>query len=168
MSPLHVFVRLYFSSLLRSLRHKLWWKYILFQFHYYVHQLHCNNIFFFISLYVHYVVIKTKDIIFLVNNKINFATTFTTPGSWKMLFEKSIFIFSLLLLLPCPLQGDSDKKNIILTFATFIFLLNPRLLLLPLTYHDQDNSFFISLLRSYVMIKRKIINLVTTFSTPRF
>ena len=38
-------------------------------------------IFFFISLYVHYVVIKTKNIIFLVNNKINFATTFTAPGS---------------------------------------------------------------------------------------
>ena len=75
------------------------------------------------------------------------------------------FISSLLLLLR-PLQCDSDKKNINLTFATFIFLLNPRLLL-PSTCHDQDNSFFISLLRSYVMIKRKIINLVTTFTTPR-
>ena len=31
--------------------------------------------------YVHYAVIKTKNIIFLVNNKINFATTFTKPGS---------------------------------------------------------------------------------------
>ena len=39
---------------------------------------------FFISLYVHYVVIKTKNIIFLVDNKINFATTFTTPGSLKI------------------------------------------------------------------------------------
>ena len=31
--------------------------------------------------YVHYAVIKTKNIIFLVNNKINFATTFTAPES---------------------------------------------------------------------------------------
>ena len=31
--------------------------------------------------YVHYAVIKTKNIIYLVNNKINFATTFTAPGS---------------------------------------------------------------------------------------
>ena len=31
--------------------------------------------------YVHYAVIKTKNIIFLVNIKINFATTFTAPGS---------------------------------------------------------------------------------------
>ena len=34
--------------------------------------------------YVHYAVIKTKNIIFLVNNKVNFATTFTMPGSWKI------------------------------------------------------------------------------------
>ena len=37
--------------------------------------------FFFISLYVHYVVLKSKNIIFLVNNKVNFATTFTATGS---------------------------------------------------------------------------------------
>ena len=48
MSLLHVFIQLYFSSLLRSLRHKLWWKYILFQFHYYFHYI--NNISFFMSL----------------------------------------------------------------------------------------------------------------------
>ena len=158
MSPLYVFVQLYFSSLLRSLRHKLWWKYILFQFHYYVHyivitfrsshpevflvkgalkisskftgehpcrsvvlkKLQSNfieiplphgccpvnllhifrtpfttntsvwlllNIFFFVlsyHYYFHYAVIKSQNIIFLVNNKINFATNFTTPGSWKI------------------------------------------------------------------------------------
>ena len=44
------------------------------------------------------------------------------------------------------IQHDSDKKNIILTFTTFIFLLHLRLLL-PSPCHDQDNSFFISLLR---------------------
>ena len=54
--------------------------------------------------------------------------------------------------------------RIILTFTTFILLLHPRLLLLS-PCHDQDNYFFISLLRSYVMIKRKIINLVITFTT---
>ena len=48
MSLLHIFIQLYFSSLLRSLCHKLWWKYILFQFQYYFHYI--NNISFFVSL----------------------------------------------------------------------------------------------------------------------
>ena len=39
--------------------------------------------------------------------------------------EKLHIFFSLLLLLR-SLQRDSNKKNIILTFTTFIFLLNPR------------------------------------------
>ena len=55
------------------------------------------------------------------------------------------------------------QKNI-LTSTTFIFQLHSRLLT---PCHDQDNYFFISLLRSYIMIKRKIINLVTTFTTPQ-
>ena len=59
--------------------------------------------------------------------------------------EKLHSLISSLLLLLRPLQCDSDKKNINLTFATFIFLLNPRLLL-PSACHDEDNSFFISLL----------------------
>ena len=53
--------------------------------------LHCNNIVitkfsFSYHYYVYYAEIKTKNIIFLVNNKINFATTFTTPGSWKITY----------------------------------------------------------------------------------
>ena len=71
-----------------------------------------------------------------------------------------------------------------MTFTAFIFLLHPCLLLASPCHH-QDNSFFISLLRSYVMInKRKIIrwlrslrhdlrvkndfflSLPTTFTTP--
>ena len=127
MSQLHVFVRLYFSSLLRSLRHKLWWKYSYFT-SYIVIKI------FFISLYVHYVVIKTKNIIFLVNNKINFATTFTTPGSRK------IHIFISMPLLLRSLQRDSDKKIFSLSLLLF-FLLHPRLLL-PSPCLDQDNSFF--------------------------
>ena len=65
------------------------------------------------------------------------------------------------------IRGNSWPRviRIILTFTTFILLLHPRLLL-PSPCHDQDNSFFISLLRSYVIINRKIINLVTTFTTP--
>ena len=47
-------------------------------------------------------------------------------------------------------------QKTILTFTTFIFLLHPRLVL-PSPCHDQDNSFFVSLLHSYIMIKRKII-----------
>ena len=86
MSPLYVFVQLYFSSLLRSLRHKLWWKYILFLFRYYIHYIVIT--FSFLYHCVHYAVIKTKNI-FLVNNKINFGAMFTTPGSWK----KSFFLF---------------------------------------------------------------------------
>ena len=44
-----------------------------------------------------------------------------------------------------------------MTFTTFIFLLHPCLLLTSPCHH-QDNSFFIFLLHSYVMInKRKII-----------
>ena len=31
--------------------------------------------------------LRQKNIIFLVNNKINFATTFTTPGSWKITYS---------------------------------------------------------------------------------
>ena len=31
--------------------------------------------------YVHYALIKRKNMIFLINNNINFATTFTAPGS---------------------------------------------------------------------------------------
>ena len=113
-------------------------------------------IFFFISLYVHYVVIKTKNIIFLVNNKINFATAFTTPGSWKL----HIFISMPLLLR--SLQRDSDKKIFWHSLLLF-FLLHPRLLL-PSPCHDQDNYFY------YIYAswsKRKIINLVCTFTTLR-
>ena len=47
-------------------------------------------------------------------------------------------------------------QKTILTFTTFIFLLHPRLVL-PSPCHDQDNSCFVSLLHSYIMIKRKII-----------
>ena len=48
--------------------------------------LHINDIVitqfsFLYNYYVRYAVIKTKNIIFLVHNKINFATTFTTLGS---------------------------------------------------------------------------------------
>ena len=57
-----------------------------------------------------------------------------------------LLLLLLLLLLLRALQRDSDKKNIILTFTTFIFLLHPRHLL-PSPCHDQDNSFFICLLR---------------------
>ena len=119
MSPLHAFVQLYFSSLLRSLRHKLWWKYILFQFHCYVHCI--NNTATFTALitfsfsfhyYVHYALIKRKNMIFLMNN-INFATTFTAPGSWK--------IISLLLLLLRSLQRDPDKKMYYFGFHHFYF-----------------------------------------------
>ena len=73
---------------------------------------------------------------------------------------EKLHIFTSLLLLLHSLQCDSDKKNI-LTSTTFIFQLNAHLLP-PLPCHDQDNYFFISLLRSYIMIERKIINLVTT------
>ena len=58
---------------------------------------------------------------------------------------EKLHIFISLLLLLRSLPRDSDKKNIILTFTTFIFLLHSRLLQ-PSPYHDQDNSFFISLL----------------------
>ena len=165
MSPLYVFVQLYFSSLLRSLRHKLWWKYILFQFHYYLHYI--NNIFFFISLYVHYAVIKTKSIIFLVNNKINFATTFTAPGSWKVTYFYTATATSTTTITTCttawfwqkkklfwPSYSMIPTKKIILTFTTFIFLLHLRLLL-PSPCHNQDNSFFISLLRDTSWSKEK-------------
>ena len=113
--------------------------------------------------YVHYAVIKTKKIIFLVNNKINLATTFTAPGSWKITYCYTATATTTIT--TCTTAWFWQKK-IILTFTTFIFLLHPRLLL-PSPCHDQDNSFFISLLPSYVMIKRKIISLVTTFTTPR-
>ena len=40
--------------------------------------------------YAHYAInfdeYRTKNLIFLVNNKVNFATTFTTPGSWKITY----------------------------------------------------------------------------------
>ena len=97
--------------------------------------------------------IKTKNI-FLVNNEINFANTFTTPGSWKVTY----FYFTATTTTFTTVWFW--QKNI-LTSTTFIFQLNARLLP-PLPCHDQDNYFFISLLRSYIMIERKIINLVTT------
>ena len=56
--------------------------------------LHCNNIVitkcsFTYHYYFHYAVIKmikTKKNIFLVNNNINFAMTFSTPGPWKITY----------------------------------------------------------------------------------
>ena len=120
MSPLYVFVQLYFSSLLHSLRHKLWWKYISFLFRYYIHYIVIT--FPFLYHYVHYAVIKTKNI-FLVNNKINFCAMFTTPGSWK----KSFFYFTATT--TTFTTAWFWQKNIILIFTTFIFLLHPRLLL---------------------------------------
>ena len=126
--------------------------------------LHCNNTVIIIKkfsyhYYVHYAAIKAKRLFFLLIIKL--------ISSLRLLRQdlEKLHIFISLLLLR-SLQCDSDKKNIILTFTTFIFLLHPRLLL-PSPCHDQDNSFFTSLLRSYVMIKRKIINLVTTFTTLR-
>ena len=112
--------------------------------------------------------LRRKTLFFLL--KIKLISPLRLPR--QDLEKLHIFTSSrLLLLLLRPLQRDSDKKKIILTFATFIFLLPNSGLLLPSTYasacHDQDNSFFVSLLRSYVMIKRKIIKLVTSSPTPR-
>ena len=45
------------------------------------HDLRVKKFFFSFSHYVHYAMIKRKNIIFLVNIKINFAITFTAPGS---------------------------------------------------------------------------------------
>ena len=95
--------------------------------------------------HVHYAVIKTKNIFLLIIKLIS---------PLRLLHQdlEKLHIFILLLLLPLvllllrALQRDSDKKNIILTFTTFIFLLHPRHLL-PSPCHDQDNSFFICLLR---------------------
>ena len=107
--------------------------------------LHCNNTVIIIKkfsyhYYVNYAAIKAKRLFFLLIIKL--------ISSLRLLrqdLEKLHICISLLLLLR-SLQCDSDKKNIILTFTTFIFLLHPRLLL-PSPCHDQDNSFFISLLR---------------------
>ena len=90
--------------------------------------------------YVHYAVIKTKNIIFLVNNKINFTTTFTAPGSWKI-----TYFYFITTTTTTFTTAWFWQKNIVLTFTTFIFLLHPCLLL-PSQCHDQGDSFFISLL----------------------
>ena len=135
MSPLYVFVQLYFSSLLRSLRHKLWWKYILFQFQYYFHYIVITFSFSYHYRYVHYAVIKTKRIIFLVNNKISFATSLLLQDLEKLHILVSLLPLRLL-------QRDSGKKYYLdSTLTTFSFLPYPRFLL-PLPCHDQGNSFF--------------------------
>ena len=101
--------------------------------------LHCNNIVitqfsFSYNYYVRYAVIKTKTLFFL------FITKLILPLPLPRWDLETLHIFNSLLLLR-SLQRDSDKKNIILTFPTFIFLLHPRLLL-PSPCHDQGNSFF--------------------------
>ena len=115
--------------------------------------------------------IKTKNIICLVNNKINFATTFTTPRSWIITY---FYFFTATTTTTTTTASTTPwfwQKKYYFDFRHFIFLLPNSRLLLPSTnastFHDQDNSFFVSLLRSYVMIKRKIISLVTTSTTPR-
>ena len=129
---------------------------------FYFNYVHCIVITFSFSYnyYVNYTVIETKTLFFLLIIK-----SISPLRLLRQDLEKLHILVSLLLLLR-SLQHDSDKKKNILTFTTFIFLLHSRLLL-PSPCHDQDNSFFISLLPSYVMIKRKIISLVTTFTTPQ-
>lgn len=70
--------------LLRSLCHKLWWKYILFEFHPYFRYIVITKILLSFLCYVHYAVVKTKKTLFFVNNNNNFTTMFTTPKSWKI------------------------------------------------------------------------------------
>ena len=161
MSPLYVFVQLYFSSLLRSLRHKLWWKYILFQFQYYFHYIVITFSFSYHYRYVHYAVIKTKRIIFLVNNKISFATTFTTPRSWKIAyfsfttttsFTTAWFWQKIL----SWLYSHHFQFSAISTFSTTFTMSWSR-----------ELFFSIFCYIHYVMIKRKKINLVTTITTPQ-
>ena len=161
MSPLYVFVQLYFSSLLRSPRHKLWWKYILFQFQYYFHYIVITFSFSYHYRYVHYAVIKTKRIIFLVNNKISFATTFTTPRSWKIAyfsfttttsFTTAWFWQKIL----SWLYSHHFQFSAISTFSSTF----------TMTWSREFFFWFFCYVH-YVMIKRKKINLVTTITTPQ-
>ena len=159
MSPLHVFVQLHFSSLLRSLCRKLWWKYILFQFHYYVHYIVIKFSFSY-HCYVHYAMIKTKSIIFLVNNQINFATTFTTPGSWKITyfyFTTTITTFT---------TAWFWQKNILFWLSPLLFFYYIHVFYY--LHHVMIKIILFSFL--YCVIRhdqKKKINLVTTFTTPR-
>ena len=87
MPPLYfyIFVQLYFRSLLRS-RHAINFDENTFYFNFTTTFTTLITFPFSYHYYVHYAVIKTKNIIFLVNIKINFATTFTAPGSWKITY----------------------------------------------------------------------------------
>ena len=102
--------------------------------------------------------IKTKNIIFLVNYKINFATLFTTPGSWKITyFYVTTTTFT---------TAWFWQKQYYFYFHYFYFsTTSTSSINFAMSW---SREFFVSFLCyvHYIMIKWKKNNLVTTFTTP--
>ena len=152
--------------LLRSLCHKLWWKYILFEFHPYFRYIVITKILLLFLCYVHYAVVKTKKTLFFVNNNHNFTTMFTTPKSWKIpyfystttftkawLWQKNIVFISQLRGLHC----DNWEKG----FRSYCYYLH---------YVVMKRNFFFHFVATFTpqLYREKsfFFHVVATFTTP--